>query len=76
LLVGPGVNYIVIGERVMATKKEKYDGRSRPSNKAYEESWNRIFGSNPVAKEVRTPKFKSQVVESKKVYNRKRLNND
>jgi hypothetical protein len=66
----------VIGERVMATKKEKYDGRSRPSNKAYEESWNRIFGSNPVAKEVRTPKFKSQVVESKKVYNRKRLNND
>ena len=60
----------------MATKKEKYDGRSRPSNKAYEESWNRIFGSNPVAKEVRTTKFKSQVVESKKVYNRKRLNND
>ena len=45
----------------MATK-EKYDGRSRPSNKAYEESWNRIFGSNPVAKEVRTPKFKSQIV--------------
>ena len=60
----------------MATKKEKYDGRSRPSNKAYEESWNRIFGSNPVAKEVRTPKFKSQVVESKKVYNRKKLNHE
>ena len=60
----------------MAIKKEKYDGRSRPPNKVYEESWNRIFGSNPVAKEVRTPKFKSQVVESKKVYNRKRLNND
>jgi len=58
------------------SKVEKFDGRSRPSNKAYEESWNRIFGSNPVAKEVRTPKFKSQVVESKKVYNRKRLNND
>ena len=57
----------------MATRKEKYDGRSRPSNKAYEESWNRIFGSNPVAKQVRTPKFKSQVVASKKVYNRKRL---
>ena len=57
------------------SKVEKFDGRSRPSNKAYEESWNRIFGSNPVAKEVRTPKFKSQVVESKKVYNRKRLNN-
>jgi hypothetical protein len=25
-------------------KKEKYDGRSRPTNKVYEESWNRIFG--------------------------------
>ena len=57
----------------MATK-EKYDGRSRPTNKAYEESWNRIFGSNPVAKQVRTPKFKSRVVASKKVYNRKKLN--
>ena len=43
-------------------KKEKFDGRSRPSNQAYEESWHRIFGSNPVAKQVRTPKFKSQVV--------------
>ena len=58
------------------SKVEKFDGRSRPSNKAYEESWNRIFGSNPVAKQVRTPKFKSQVVESKKVYNRKKLNNE
>ena len=58
----------------MATRKEKYDGRSRPSNKVYEENWNRIFGSNPVAKQVRTPKFKSQVVASKKVYNRKKLN--
>ena len=28
----------------MVTKKEKYDGRSRPTNQAYEESWNRIFG--------------------------------
>jgi len=27
----------------MATK-EKYDGRSRPTNKVYEENWNRIFG--------------------------------
>jgi len=56
----------------MATKKEKFDGRSRPPNKAYEESWNRIFGSNPVAKEVRTPKFKSQVVPNKKIYDRKK----
>ena len=57
----------------MAIRKEKYDGRSRPTNKAYEESWNRIFGSNPVAKEVRTPKFKSQIIKSKKIYDRKKL---
>ena len=56
--------------------KFKYDGKSRPSNKAYDESWNRIFGSNPVAKQVRTPKFKSQIVSSKKVYDRKKLRND
>jgi hypothetical protein len=60
----------------MATRKEKYDGRSRPSNKVYEESWNRIFGSNPVAKEVRTPKFKSQVVPNKKIYDRKKPHED
>jgi len=28
----------------MATKKEKYDGRSRPSNKAYDKGYERIFG--------------------------------
>ena len=56
--------------------KFKYDGKSRPTNKAYDESWNRIFGSNPVAKEVRTPKFKSQMVATKKIYNRKNLSND
>ena len=60
----------------MVTKKEKFDGRSRPANKAYDEGWNRIFGSNPVAKEVRTPKFKSQVVKSKKVYDRKKPHED
>jgi hypothetical protein len=47
----------------MATKKEKWDGRSRPSNKAYDEGYARIF--NPVAKEVRTSKFKSQVIKNK-----------
>ena len=26
------------------SKKEKWDGKSRPTNKAYEESWERIFG--------------------------------
>ena len=63
----------------MATKNVKadnWDGKSRPSNKAYDEGWDRIFGSNPVAKQVRTPKFKSQVVKSKKVYNRKKLNHE
>ena len=57
-------------------KADNWDGKSRPSNKAYEEGWNRIFGSNPVAKEVRTPKFKSQVVKSKKVYDRKKPHED
>ena len=52
------------GNKVMATKKEKWDGRSRPSNKAYDEGYARIF--NPVAKEVRTSKFKSQVIKNKK----------
>ena len=63
-------------EEVTMSKKivraDNWDGKSRPSNKAYDESWHRIFGSNPVAKEVRTPKFKSQVVKSKKVYDRKK----
>ena len=45
-------------------KKEKWDGRSRPSNKAYDEGYARIF--NPVAKELRTSKFKSQVIKNKK----------
>ena len=51
----------------MATK-EKFDGRSRPSNNTYRKRFNEIF--NPVAKEVRTSKFKSQVVEDKTKYNR------
>ena len=53
-----------IGTKVMATKKEKWDGRSRPSNKAYDEGYARIF--NPVAKAVRTPKFRSKVIKNKK----------
>ena len=36
------------GRRDMATKKivraDNWDGKSRPSNKAYDESWQRIFG--------------------------------
>ena len=34
-------------------KKEKFDGRSRPSNKAYEESWSRIFGKKEVKNDNR-----------------------
>ena len=44
----------------------KWDGRSRPSNKAYEENFDRIFKTNPIAKEVRTSKYKSQIVKPKK----------
>ena len=40
---GRGVNYIVIGKQVMGIK-EKYDGRSRPTNKVYEKRWEEIFG--------------------------------
>ena len=52
-VVGPGKNYMVIGEKVMVTKKEfsnsikkakNWDGKSRPSNDTYRDSWNRIFG--------------------------------
>jgi len=36
----------------MATKKivkaNNWDGKSRPSNKAYDESWNRIFGKKEI----------------------------
>ena len=46
------------------SKKEKWDGRSRPSDDLYRQEWNRIF--NPVAKEVRTPQYKSQTVKPKK----------
>ena len=34
---------IVNPEQIMA-KKEKWDGKSRPSNKAYDEGYKRIFG--------------------------------
>ena len=71
-------------------KKEKWDGRSRPSDDTYRKRWNEIFGkkeedelkesykqslknkkerdnySNPVAKELRTPKYKSKVIKNKK----------
>ena len=54
--------------------KFQYDGRSRPTDDNYKENYDRIFKTNPVAKEVRTSKYKSQVVKTKKgkgSYNRK-----
>ena len=30
--------------KVMATRKEKWDGRSRPSDDNYRKRWNEIFG--------------------------------
>tara|TARA_A200000113_G_scaffold169255_1_gene154145 strand:+ start:137 stop:364 length:228 start_codon:yes stop_codon:yes gene_type:complete len=52
----------------------RFDGRSRPSDEQYKKRWNEIFGKkkNPIAKDVRTPKYKPRVVESKKKYNRKK----
>ena len=71
-------------------KADNWDGKSRPSNKAYDDNYDRIFGkketdelaeslkqsvanrkerifgTNPIAKAVRTPKFKSQVIKNKK----------
>ena len=56
----------------MKNKKFKYDGKSRPSTDLYKENFDRIFKTNLVAKEVRTPKFKSKVIDSKKIYDRKK----
>jgi hypothetical protein len=43
---GLGVNYIVIGKKVMATEKKDrpWDGKSRPSDDNYRQRWNEIFG--------------------------------
>jgi len=52
-------------------KGRQWDGKSRVSNETYRQNFNRIF-KNPVAKEVRTPKFKSQIIEDKTKYHRKK----
>jgi len=44
----------------------KWDGKSRTSNPKFREEYNRIFKTNPIAKEVRTPKYKPKVVKPKK----------
>ena len=53
-------------------KGRQWDGRSRPSTDLYSANFDRIFKTNPIAKEVRTPKYKSQVIKSKKIYDRKK----
>ena len=50
----------------MAKKDRPWDGRSRPSDDKYRKGYDRIFKTNPMAKEVRTPKYKSQVINNKK----------
>jgi len=47
-------------------KGRQYDGRSRPTNDTYRKRWDEIFNKNPMAKEVRTPQYKSQIVKPKK----------
>jgi len=44
----------------------KWDGKSRPSDEKYRKNFDRIFKTNPIAKEVRTPKYKPKVVKPKK----------
>ena len=54
LLVGPGVNYIVIGKKVMATEKKDrpWDGRSRPSDDKYRKEFDRIFKPKTLHEEL------------------------
>ena len=52
LLVGHGVSYIQIGEKAMATKKEKFDGRSRPSNDTYRKRFDEIFKPKTLHEEL------------------------
>ena len=44
----------------------KWDGKSRVSNDNYRNNFNDIFKTNPMAKEVRTPKQKQKIVKPKK----------
>ncbi len=36
--------YIIVVLKINTMKKEKWDGRSRPSNDLYKENFDRIFG--------------------------------
>ena len=54
LLVGLGVNYIVIGKKDMATEKKDrpWDGRSRPSDDKYRKEFDRIFKPKTLHEEL------------------------
>ena len=43
-----------------------WDGKSRVSNEKYRNEFDRIFKTNPIEKDVRTPKYKQRVVKPKK----------
>ena len=61
----------------MGIKKEKYDGRSRPITKAYEESWNRIFGvksNNGVKKRGHVNQESRDIKEKENEKEKKRCN--
>ena len=40
------------GKKVMATKKEKFDGRSRPSNDTYRKRFDEIFKPKTLHEEL------------------------
>ena len=44
----------------------KWDGKSRISNNKYRTEFDRIFKTNPIAKDVRTPKYKQRIIKPKK----------
>ena len=44
----------------------KWDGKSRISSNKYRTEFDRIFKTNPIAKEVRTPKYKQRIIKPKK----------
>ena len=37
---------------IMTVKKEKWDGRSRPTNDIYSKRWEEIFGKEDTSKEL------------------------
>ena len=65
---GPGVNYTVIGEKVMATgKKDRpWDGRSRPSDDLYRKEFDRIFKKEKTLHEELMEGFKKEQEELEK----------